>query len=129
MWINEIYSSDSTNTKIVTFIFALCITYFLCVFSGVWKRKQNNITKVPGFPFIGNLLLFIPVDKACRKVDACINEYGSILELWILNHRIVVVADITVAKEVLMKRPKTFCRARLEASANNMIQKKTLLLL
>jgi hypothetical protein len=85
---------------------------------------------VPGFPIIGNLMTFIPAAKVFRSIDDCINRYGSIIELWIFNHRIVVVGDVTVAKDLLTKRPKAFCRSRFVISVNDdMIQKNLFLLL
>jgi hypothetical protein len=109
-WINEIQIilTNSTNAKIITFIFVLIVTSFLCR----PRRKATCIIAVPGHPIIGNLMMFMPPDKAFRNIEACINEYGSMIEMWLINHRIVVVSDLTIGKQILMKRPKIFCRSR-----------------
>jgi hypothetical protein len=109
-WLNEIQIdlNNFTNAKIITFVFVLIVTSFLCR----PRRKVTCIIAVPGYPIIGNLMTFMPPDKVFRNIDACINKYGSMLEMWLINKRIVVVSDPTVGKQILMKRPKTFCRSR-----------------
>lgn len=111
---NEIhsgFSNFSTSQKISTFTLAAFISYSLYVFSRSLKKK-SNIVVAPGLPIIGNLMTFIPPNKVYININKIINKYGSMIEMWIFSHRIVVISDITVAKEIMMKRPKTFCRTR-----------------
>mmetsp|Transcript_21762 Transcript_21762/g.21065 ORF Transcript_21762/g.21065 Transcript_21762/m.21065 type:complete len:520 (+) Transcript_21762:119-1678(+) len=109
-WINEIQINlnNSTNAKIITFIFVLIVTSYLCR----RRRKRTCIVTVPGYPIIGNLMTFMPPDKVFRNIDACVNKYGSMIEMWLINNRIVVVSDLTIIKQILTKRPKMFCRSR-----------------
>jgi hypothetical protein len=102
-----------TETQILTLVSAVSITSLLYVFSNPSKKRSNpKLVVVPGFPIIGNLLNLLPAEKVFLNINDLIDKYGSLLEMFIFSHRIVVVADISVAKEIMMKRPKTFCRPR-----------------
>ena len=101
------------NTEPHKLLFGVIIAIVLIRVFGIWPQKRNkNLVRVPGYPIIGNLLLFIPGKAAFPNVTKVLAKYGSFLEMWIFNHRIIAIGDLKMIKECLAKRPKTFRRTK-----------------
>jgi hypothetical protein len=108
---DEIQSSLGAY-KIFTRIFAVLIIYLFYLYGKDKPKSKGNIVLVPGLPLIGNLMSFTTPNKVFVNMNRMADKYGSMIEMWIFSHRVVVISDITIAKEIMMKRPKTFCRSR-----------------
>ena len=81
-------------------------------------QKKGPLFRVRGYPIIGNLMTFVPGRSAFKNITKLLKDHGNLLEFFILRHRIIVVADVAIAKEFLVKRPKSFRRTEaLEAPA------------
>lgn len=101
------YANDRITQKRVVGAIILIIS-FLRLMS---LQKKRPLFRVRGYPVIGNLLSFLPGRDALKNVTKMVKKHGNLLELSIFRHRIIVVADVAIAKECLVKRPKTFRRA------------------
>ena len=95
------------NTEPHKLLFGVIIAIVLIRVFGIWPQKRNkNLVRVPGYPIIGNLLLFIPGKAAFPNVTKVLAKYGSFLEMWIFNHRIIAIGDLKMINECLAKRPR-----------------------
>jgi Cytochrome P450 len=111
LWVNGSefvmsYANDSTTQKRIVGVIILILS---CIRLMTLKKK-GPLFRVRGYPIIGNLLTFVPGRSAFSNVSKLLKIHGNLLELFTLSHRIVVVADIAIAKECLVKRPKSFRR-------------------
>jgi cytochrome P450 len=75
-------------------------------------KKHKLLTRVPGYPIVGNLLSFIPSKEVFSSMTKLVEKHGNMLELFVFGKRIIIVAEVQTAKECLLKRPKTFGRTR-----------------
>jgi cytochrome P450 len=75
------------------------------------KTRHPALVHAIGYPVIGNLLDFT-IGGILRTMREYPRKYGSLVEYNIFTLKGIVVADIDLAREILMKRPKKFSRTR-----------------
>ena len=102
--------------QFVGFVLALVMLRLI----GMWIQKRHkDLARVPGYPIVGNLFLFLNSETLFFNITDLVVKYGHLLELWVFNQRIVVVADIALARECLMRRPKSFRRTNALKTASS----------
>jgi cytochrome P450 len=79
------------------------------------------VKNVPGIPILGNILDF-STDKIINTMLTYPNKFKTkFLEVYFLNQRGLIITDLAISKEILMKRPKKFRRTSLLDFANNLM--------
>lgn len=71
----------------------------------------QQLISVPRWPFIGNLIEMLP-EKSVQSLITWTEKYGKFVEIYIFSKRIILISDLSIAKEVLTSRPKIFRRIR-----------------
>lgn len=88
------------------------LIFSLWFFSRKPSQKQpSTLVRPPGIPFLGHVFDLIP-EKMLENLPRLVRKHGPILELFALQQRIFVIADLETAKEVNSKRPKIFRRPK-----------------
>ena len=103
------YIRDASSQTLGVGAAVLIITWILLNFVSSTK-KHKLLTRVPGYPIMGNLMSFIPSKEVFASMSKLVEDNGKMLELFVFGKRIIVVAEVATAKECLLKRPKTFGR-------------------
>src|SRR5690348_8549653 len=79
------------------------------------RKSGQVLVRPPAIPLIGHLYHMLP-EYLIKSLKKLVDQYGTLLELYILQKRVVVVADVDLSREILSMRPKSFRRVR---SMNN----------
>jgi cytochrome P450 len=106
-FISHVRDTDSLTLGVGAAV--LIITSILLNFM-LSTRKHKLLTRVPGYPIVGNLMSFIPSKEVFSSMTKLVEKHGKMLELFVFGKRIIIVAEVPTAKECLLKRPKTFGR-------------------
>ncbi len=98
---------------VASILCGFAVVILLCVFT-LRKRaiKPSFELRGPrGYPLIGSVLDFLPSVflQTCERLT---NEYGGVLVAYMFGDRFLIVSDLALVKEILMKRPKIFRRNR-----------------
>ncbi|RYH09398.1 cytochrome P450 [archaeon] len=75
------------------------------------RKPIAGVTNSVGYPILGNLLDFLP-HKLLKSLVQYRKTYGSVFLMRVFSQRVFVISDPTLAREVLMQRPKQFRRTR-----------------
>jgi cytochrome P450 len=79
------------------------------------------VKNVPGIPILGNILDF-SADKIINTMLTYPNKFKTkFLEVYFLNQRGLIITDLAISKEILIKRPKKFRRTSLLDFANKLM--------
>jgi cytochrome P450 len=101
------------------------IMFVAIIFSGVllaiFRKKSKRhplIVRAKGNWLLGNLLDFRTEDFM-TTLSKFPEKYGPFVELFLFLKRFLLISDVSTAKEILLKRPKIFCRMRIFDSAGS----------
>lgn len=111
LWVNgpELvmsYATDIVVQKRILGALILIISYLRLMS----LQKKGPLFRVQGYPIIGNLMTFMPGRSTFINITKLVKNHGKLLELFVFKHRIIIVADVAIARECLVKRPKSFRR-------------------
>jgi cytochrome P450 len=93
--------------------FTLLLSSVLWFFLNSMKKSSKShplLISIPRIPVIGNVLDFAP-ENIIKTMVEFPKKYGKFIEFYFFSQRGLLITDIEVAKEVLMKRPKKFRRS------------------
>ncbi len=87
---------------------ALFVLWFFVLRKKAIKSKFE-LRGPRGYPLIGSVLDFLPsiFQQSCERFA---NEYGGVLVAYLFGNRMLIISDLAIVKEILMKRPKVFRR-------------------
>jgi cytochrome P450 len=104
----------------ILIVFGIAFSGFLLIKSRKAKKSHPLVVRVEGHWLLGNLLDFRK-ESFLSKLSEYPRKYGRFVELFVFRRRMLLVSDVSICKEILSKRPKTFCRMRLFDSAGNLV--------
>ncbi len=82
-------------------------------------KDGQTLVRLPGLPIFGYALQ-LSTDTVLEDFEGMIGKYGEFLEYYIGSRKILLVAEPTAIKEILLARPKIFRReAILDHSAHH----------
>jgi cytochrome P450 len=96
---------------IVVIVLGAFLGYLVYYYLTRSKSSHPALVHAVGYPVIGNLLDFT-IGGILQTMKEYPRMYGKLVEYNIFTLRGIVVADIDLAREILMKRPKKFSRTR-----------------
>lgn len=94
----------------VTFEVALSLVVVVSVFI-VYRSQRKALPRPSGLPLLGNLLDIVP-DKLLGSLDRFVALHGKTFDLIAAGSRFVVFSDVSMCKEIMAQRPKTFRRPK-----------------
>ena len=99
------YSTAATAAIVI-------IGLYFCLRNQYLLPRGISIGRPIGLPILGHALSLLPVYDVLNKFKKFTEQYGKIVEIYILFKRHLIISDLEVTKEMFHKRPKTFRRIR-----------------
>jgi hypothetical protein len=92
---------------------AAVVSFYLYIEYRRFKDRHPLVKRADaGFPILGNLFDFT-ADSMLDSVRSYPVRYGgNIIEYYMMHLRGLLISDVELVKEILMKRPKRFVRLR-----------------
>ena len=87
------------------------IGFAIWTFQVSFTTSSNQPRTVPGVPLLGVALQLTP-NKIINFFTTCYEKYGKVYQFYAFGTRYIVISDISLVREILLKRPKTFRRTR-----------------
>ena len=87
------YIRDASSQTLGVGAAVLIITWIL-LNSVLSTKKHKLLTRVPGYPIMGNLMSFIPSKEVFASMSKLVEDNGKMLELFVFGKRIIVVAEV-----------------------------------
>jgi cytochrome P450 len=112
-------------------IISLAFTLFVSVILLLLTKKKKShplLVRAKGDWLLGNVDDF-KSETFLKTLEEFPMKYGPFVELYLLVKRALIISDTSAAKELLLKRPKNFCRIKSLEYAGNILNIQTTLFL
>ena len=90
---------------------AMIVCYLIYYFWKASFKPGYPIRTVRGYPLLG-VALDLVAERILPTFRKFSSIYGKVYQLYALQTRYIVISDVSLVREILQKRPKTFRRTR-----------------